>query len=242
MGVAGDRVTVCDTMKWDSARIAEPNDIAGADALAQAMGLDRAKPIIVAGSTAPGEDQLLIDDCPHEAQLVLVPRKPEWFDAAARIAPGIVRRSAHPDGTVRPLDDQRLFLLDTMGELQKAYALADVAIVGRSFLGLYGSDVMEPAALGKPTIIGPFHADFADTVAALQAADGLIVTDQPGRVAGELLADPQRARELADHARQAIRGRQGATARHAAMLQALIAKQVGQSVTCREAGAGRFSR
>jgi 3-deoxy-D-manno-octulosonic-acid transferase len=219
------------------------------------LGLDLRRPIIVAGSTGPGEEQLLIDTCPPEAQLVIAPRKPERFEEVARLAPGMVRRTQRPDqdaGVQRPDSgaprhmpnakcqvpnanregqapaEPQLFLLDTLGELRKAYALADVVIVGRSFLGLYGSDLMEPAALGKPVIIGPHHDDFADTVQAMTQADAVIITGEPGKAAAQLLADRKRAAQLGDNARKCIEARQGSTARHAAMLRKLL-EDAGQS-------------
>ena len=69
-----------------------------------------------------------------------------------------------------------LGLLDTIGELRMAYALADVVIIGRSFGDLHGSDMMEPVALGKPTIVGPATGDFQSTVDALIDGDGLVRT------------------------------------------------------------------
>jgi 3-deoxy-D-manno-octulosonic-acid transferase len=197
--------------------------VPGDQALADAMGIDRRRPLIVAGSTGPGEEKLLIDTCPSHAQLLLVPRKPERFAEVAALDPVMVRRSQHPDGgATRVPAENRLFLLDTMGELRKAYALADVVIVGRSFLGLYGSDMMEPVALGKPTIIGPHHSDFAHIMEALIAAGGILVTDRPGQAAAELLADPERAKAMAAAGREVIRARQGATRRHAHMLLRLL--------------------
>jgi 3-deoxy-D-manno-octulosonic-acid transferase len=227
LGVPAQRVRVLDTMKWDTAQVTpegeNPADaIAGARALAAAMGIDPARPLIVGGSTAPGEDKLLIDTCPPEAQLLLVPRKPEWFEDVAALAPSIIRRTQHPEGTTRAVDGARLFLLDTMGELRKAYALADVCLVGRSFLGLYGSDPIESAALGKPTVIGPFHGDFADTVRALQDGGGILVTDQPGKAAAQLLADKSKASSLAAGGRRVILSRQGATRRHAELLLGML--------------------
>ena len=129
MGVPGDRVYVLDTMKWDTARIADHVD--GADELANEMHIDRNKPLVVAGSTGTDEEKLLIDEVPDDVQFMLVPRKPERFGEVAALSNQFVRRtqpdSAKPGG--------RLFLLDTMGELAKAYSLADVVIVGRSFNG-----------------------------------------------------------------------------------------------------------
>ncbi len=223
VGVPAERITITDTMKWDTAQVADHVD--GAEALAAAMGIDRSRPVITAGSTGPGEEPLLIDRCPAEAQLILVPRKPERFEEVAGLASQrgkLVRRTQCPDGTSRPIDGTRLFLLDTMGELRRAYALADVAIVGRSFLGLYGSDMMEPAALARPTIIGPHHSDFADIMHALIEGEGIIVTDEPGKAAGDLLADRERAALLAKRGREVILSRQGATKRTTDLLMNMM--------------------
>ncbi len=209
-------VRVLGTMKWDTAVIADHVD--GADQLAEEMGIDRARPLVVAGSTAPGEEKLLIDTVPEEAQLMIVPRKPEWFDAVAAYAPGIVRRTAG-----RPGAGSRLFLLDTIGELRKAYALADVAVVGRSFTGkLYGSDMTEPIALGKPTLIGPHTSDFDQQMEAFTAGDGIVVTDRPGDAVRALLNDPARRQQLADNGRRVIAEQQGATTRHRETLLEMI--------------------
>ena len=223
LGTPSERIHVLDTMKWDTARITEPGEVAGVDDLARALGIDRAKPIVVAGSTGPGEERMLIDTCPPEAQLIVVPRKPERFDEVAALEPRkMVRRTACPDGSVRQPDDTRLFLLDTMGELRKAYALADVVLIGRSYLGLYGSDPLEPIALGKPTGIGPYHSDFADMIEALRLGGGIEVTRQPGDFAAELLVNQRKAEVLAERGRKVMRARQGATDRHVDLLLSLL--------------------
>lgn len=220
LGVPRRCVYVLDTMKWDTAQIAD--EVPGAEQLADQMGIDRSRPLVVAGSTAPGEEELLIRTCPADAQLLLAPRKPEWFDNVAAIAPDIVRRTHHPNGSKRAVDGQRLFLLDTIGELRKAYVLADVAIVGRSFLGLFGSDMIEPIALGKPTITGPHHSNFTDTVQALVEGRGLVVTEHPGDAAADLIRDRDRAADLANRGRAVIRAHQGATQRHVELLKSLM--------------------
>ncbi|MEM9346499.1 MAG: glycosyltransferase N-terminal domain-containing protein [Planctomycetota bacterium] len=214
MGV--EDVHVLDTMKWDNAKL--DDSVGGVTELAEALGIDLTRPVVVAGSTGPGEDKLLIEALPEGAQLIIAPRKPEWFDAAADAAPSCVRWTDGKPG------EGPVYLLDTIGELRQAYALADVVVVGRSFLGLYGSDVMEPAALGKPVIIGPHHSDFQDTVDAMLEAGGLIVTDDPGRHICELLEDSDKAKRIADAGQGVIRQRQGSTTRHADMILALLNK------------------
>lgn len=237
MGVPPDRVEIAGTMKWDNAALTD--DVPGNAELAHAMGIDPDRPLIVAGSTGPGEEAMLVDRLadltipdphgqPQTVQLLIAPRKPERFDEAAAAMDHPVRRSNHPDGSAPPPESQRnagRFLLDTLGELAKAYALADLAIVGRSFCPLYGSDMIEPIALGTPTIIGPNTADFADTLAHLREGHGIIQLDGPDQLrhtAEHLLTDRDAAHRLAENGRAVIRRQQGATDRHLHLIQRLL--------------------
>ncbi len=233
MGVPADRVVRAGTMKWDTAEIADV--VEGAEALAQSLGIDRTKPLVVAGSTAPGEESLLLQSLPPGVQLLCAPRRPEWFDAAERALPGCVRRSrvaadgaaggagATAGGSAAP----RTFLLDTIGELRRAYALADLVVVGRTLeIGgrFGGSDMMEPVALGKAVIVGPDVANFRETVEQLAAAGGLVQCTAEA-LAGELrrlLADPAARRALAERGRQVIRSQQGASRRSAELLLRIL--------------------
>lgn len=230
MGVAADRVTVSDTMKWDTASITD--DVPGADDLARAMGIDRSRPLVVAGSTSEGEERMLSDACPPGVQLLCAPRKPERFDAAAADMPGCVRRSGAQAPVGIGTSKQR-FLLDTLGELRKAYALADVVVVGRSF-GLPGaqrggSDPIEPVGLGKATVIGPDFRNFTTVVETLRDAGGLdVATAGELRVVlGGLLSDPAKRSAMARRGRACIREHQGATRRHADLLLSMLAGAKG---------------
>lgn len=286
MGVPGDRLHITGSMKWDSVHIREPHEqIAGAAALAAALGIDLNKPLIVAGSTGPlstlspgdqafftaagspfvgdgrsrpsadlGEEHLLalarpqVEDGGHGGgggvQLLCAPRKPERFDAAftqlgGRAGGGAaqcIRRSqtisspsAATPSPARPVAPQgqspSLFLLDTIGELRAAYSLATVAVIGRSFGALHGSDPIEPVSLGIPTVIGPRYADFHSIVATLKAADAIeiaTIAELPA-VLRRLINDPERRAQLAANGLACIRANQGATQRHADMLLALLA-------------------
>ena len=230
LGVPRDRVRVTDTMKWDtsgrpppgtrptgSAANAPPATApTAAEALATALALDPTRPLIVAGSTGPGEEKELIATRPPAAQLLLVPRKPERFDAVAALHPSIRRRSRVRSA---PTD---LFLLDTMGELELAYALADVAIVGRSFAPMGGSDPIPAVAAGCATIIGPHHENFTDVVSALAAGGGITVTDTPMAAAARLLDDPHARRRMARNGRRVIEEHRGASARTVDLVSGLL--------------------
>ncbi|MCG3123869.1 MAG: 3-deoxy-D-manno-octulosonic acid transferase [Phycisphaerales bacterium] len=221
MGVRPDRCSVTGSMKWDAASIADT--VPGADQLAVELGIDRSRPLIVAGSTGPGEEALLHAACPPGVQLLCAPRKPERFDEAAAAMPGSRRRS-RPAQTPGATDR---FLLDTIGELRMAYALADVVVVGRSFGTQFGSDPIEPIALGKPTVIGPAVSDFQAIVEAFLAARGILQATAAALPAAlaELVASPALGRELAARGRACIAANQGASRRHADLLLSVAGRR-----------------
>ena len=212
LGVSGERIEVTSSLKWDTAVVAD--HIEGEEALAQAAGIDRSRPLWVCGSTGPGEEALileayrrLIDASPSLVRSVLgkpadrevlglptlgiVPRKPERFDEAGRIIERAgfpcVRRSERPDGARGEVIDPPVVVLgDTMGELRKFYSLADVVFVGRSLVPMGGSDPMEVAALGKPIVVGPYTENFQMPVEALRRADAVRIVDAPETLAAEI--------------------------------------------------------
>ena len=239
LGVSDSLLHITGSMKWDAAQIAD--DVVGADRLAAELGIDRSMPLIVAGSTGPleargapighddrsgrppwCEEALMHAACPKGVQLLCAPRKPERFGEAARALPGCVRRSAGPCPPSTRTNDR--FLLDSIGELRAAYSLADIAIVGRSFGALHGSDPIEPVTLGKPTLIGPRFGDFEGTVGPLVAAGGLaiVTADRLHQNLVDLLASPARGTEMARAGRECVRKEMGASARHAALVHGLV--------------------
>jgi len=113
------------------------------------------------------------------------------------------------------LDPQAVILGDTMGDLRKFYSLATVAFVGRSLVPVGGSDMMEVAALGKPTLFGPYTFNFTQTVEALLQGQGAIeVADQAQLLEAvkACLEDPEYAQQIGLRGQAVIRANQGATA------------------------------
>lgn len=230
MGVRSNAVVVSGNMKWDAAPSPGRELSAKAVELAQTLGLDPSKPLIVAGSTGPtgggGEEALLHAACPEGVQLACAPRKPERFDEAAAAMPGCRRRS---DGSGDSGSGR--FLLDTIGELRALYELADVVVIGRSFGSLHGSDPIEPIALGKPCVMGPAGGDFATIVGTFERAGALVRAEpeQLGRTLGELLADEGRRQALSEQGLAVVQQQRGASARHAELLMTLAGCSGGRS-------------
>ncbi|MEL6330146.1 MAG: glycosyltransferase N-terminal domain-containing protein [Planctomycetota bacterium] len=217
MGTPADRVAVTGSMKWDNAKTTP--DAGAADRLAAELGLDRGRPLVVAGSTGPGEEALLHRACEGlDCQLLCAPRRPDRFEDAARDLPGAVRRSA---GIARAGDR---YLLDTLGELAAAYALADVVVVGRTFNDMGGSDPTEPAGLGRPVIMGPDVRNFGSMTETLESAGGVLRCgreDLRERL-GSLLADHAERARVGAAARESVEAQRGASRRNAELLRAHV--------------------
>ena len=225
LGVPADRVEVGGSLKWDAAL--KVPDAAEAAALAEALGIDPGRPLIVAGSTGPGEEEVLLRGLPEGCQLLLAPRRPERWDEVAGLVAGMPRRSRgrgmgedgqsmlvggksmREDGQNMP----EVFLLDTIGELTAAYLLADAVFVGRSLAPLGGSNPLEAVALGKPVVIGPHHENFAGVVAELVAAGGLVVSGDPMGVIAGWLEDPGAAEAVVGGGRGALERNRGSAER-----------------------------
>lgn len=222
-------VTVTGSLKWDAARVVPPSDQPSEQAreIARSLKIDLQKPLVVAGSTAPEEHALLHQAVPEGVQLLCAPRRPEWWDDAARdLGPNTVRRSAPSPGTA----GSDRFLLDTIGELDAAYELATVVVIGRSFNDLHGSDPMQPASLAKPVLIGPAHGDFLDAVTKLDQAGGLDIVTQDTlspRLA-ELLGDADECARMGDAAQQCVIDQRGASIRTAELLHTMLANRAGE--------------
>ncbi len=220
------RVEITGSMKWDAA-VVTAGAVDGARELGDALGIDPSKPLVVAGSTGPGEEALLHQACPAGVQLVCAPRKPDRFDEAAAALPGCVRLSQIRAGQMVPRGNTR-FLLDTIGDLRKAYSLATVVVVGRSFMGdLYGSDPIEPIALGRATVIGPHVDDFARIVGMFADSKGIMQCPREdlGRALATLLAEEPSRKRLIHNGLEVILTNQGASERHATILSKLGAKR-----------------
>ena len=173
LGVPPDRVRVGGNVKYDLEADRRPLEWQE-----EIRRLANNRPIVVAGSTMDGEEAQVLDALAGLAVdgaapfLILAPRHPERFDGAARLVTerGLVlaRRSslqsAPPDADV--------FLIDTIGELARAYQLAKIAFIGGSLVPTGGHTPLEPAVWGVPVLSGPHVHNFREVYDEMTAAGG----------------------------------------------------------------------
>ena len=234
LGADDAKLHVTGMMKFDTMEVA--HRLAGQDALAAAVGLGDDEKLIVAGGTGGGEESILLEIFGElkgrhpAARLAIVPRKPERFDEVARLIVQagcqIVRRTERPDGSPGRPPQHAVILGDTMGELRTFYALAACVFVGRSLVPMGGSDMIEAAALAKPTAFGPHTFNFpqADALArhgCVRVANAKELKEQLDR----WLSDPAAASEAGMAAQQYVRSQQGATRRNVEMICRVLGRR-----------------
>lgn len=226
-GVAN--VQVCGNLKFDL----QPD----ADLLARgrAWRAALARPVLLFAVSREGEEALLLEawralPAPPQALLLVVPRHPQRFDeVAALIAQaglGLARRSrwgeALPDADALRA---QAWLGDSMREMALYYGMADVALLGGSFLNFGGQNLIEAAACGCPVLMGPHTFNFAEAAElAEQAGAALRVADLQAALqqALALLADTARRQAMAARAQAFAARHRGAAARMAALIQAAM--------------------
>jgi len=224
LGVPPDRIEVTGDLKLEPSR--EP---ASLDPALDAM-LGEA-PLLVAGSTHPGEDAAVLAAfeaalaAGHSLALVVAPRHPKRWDEAARVlaASGrrVVRRSRGAD---RPLAAGEILLLDSLGELGGLWPRARVAFVGGSLVPVGGHNVLEPVQAGRHVLFGPH------TSSARDAAERVLSLGVGTRVrdASDLCDAVRAMLERADDARavqrvqHALAAHRGATARSLGLLDRVL--------------------
>jgi len=226
------RVEITGSIKFDV--VVPDAALAIGAALRSAIG---ERPVLLCASTREGEEELILSaftaaraTLPANILLLIVARHPQRFDEVEKLiaAQGLVveRRSKLALDGSKLLAD--VLLGDSMGEMFAYYAACDVAFVGGSLQPLGGQNLIEPAALGKPVLIGQHTFNFElVTEDALAAGGAQRIADAADlmRAAAHLLNDSGARATMGQHALSFASQHRGATRRTLALLPALIGKQ-----------------
>ena len=189
-----------------------------------------ARPAWIAASTHPGEEAAVLSLHRRLRQrwpdllLLWAPRHPERFRPVAYASAQAGFRTATRQMTHQPDAGDDVFVIDTLGELARFYACADVAFVGGSLEDIGGHNLLEPAAAGTAMVTGPHLRNFADIAAQLETAGALrIGADEAavGDALETLLADADARASLANAALSLLEGGRGALQRTLGFVDAM---------------------
>ncbi len=231
MGAPADRVRVTGTMKFDFDAAA---DDGAARRMRESLGLTEGAELFVAGSTHPGEEEVIVS---AYSQLLK-----EFPKLTLLIAPRHVERAQEVGNTVRrfgfmparlsslnhgpwTMDHGPIYILDTIGHLNDAYAIATLVFIGGSLVPHGGQNPIEPASFEKPVIFGPHMSNFRAIAAALLKNGGAVQVKDARELldkARALLKDRQAGLALGRNARKAIIENRGATGRNLRALKEII--------------------
>lgn len=218
IGARSDRIIVTGNLKYD---LALPEGVQE-QGLLWRRGWGEDRPVWMAASTHGPEEadvlaahQAVLEQHP-DALLLWAPRHPERFGPVMALAQeaGLSVRTRR--GQRLPVADTQVFIVDTIGELLWFFAAADLAFVGGSLCPVGGHNVLEPAALGVPSVVGPHTFNFVEVTRRLEQAGGVLQVADAAAMAGAvraLLDDPARCRGMGAKARAEVRALGGAVGR-----------------------------
>ncbi len=221
-----ERVLVTGNMKFDG----NPPQLGPLPTrLKKVLEVAHRSPIMVAASTMPREEPLLLRAWQEirsrhpRALLILAPRHPDRFEQVAELLGdqrrSFVRRTAletDEQELASQLASPEILLLNTIGELAGIFDVADVVFMGGSLVPTGGHNLLEPAYWSKPIVFGPHMENFRDAVELFLGARAAVQVQSPAELVAEalrLFESAARRRELGERAKQVLQEESGATQR-----------------------------
>ncbi len=232
LGAPSERLAVVGNLKFDMN--VPPEIVECGREFRFAAGADR--PVWIAASTHEGEELVVLKAHAEvlrrfpDALLLVAPRHPERFKALSTACKAFGFRTATRSEERNADRSKQCFVIDSMGELLRFYAAADVAFVGGSLVAVGGHNLLEPAALARPVIVGPHTFNFAEVTedlikagAALRIPDG----DALGPAVVRLLSRDIERRTMGEAARRVMERERGAVARTMAIVERVLLEEQG---------------
>jgi 3-deoxy-D-manno-octulosonic-acid transferase len=218
LGISEERVQVTGSVKFDITL--DSKKVAEGQQLRHLIGSDR--PVWIAASTHDGESEQIIEvhqlikKTLPEALLILVPRHPETFDKCYKYTQKLnldtIKRTDLP--TFIP-DNVSIILGDTVGDMFTYLAASDVCFMGGSLLGskVGGHNLIEPAAIGLPILVGPSYFNFNEITEKLSHAGACQIVQDTSSLLDALiplLNSPEESRKHGNIGRSFVEINRGA--------------------------------
>jgi len=218
LGTLPERMEVVGNLKFD---IRLPPELP-AEAAAWRERWGALRPVWIAASTHEGEELAVIEAHSKllrffpDALLLVAPRHPERFRPMAQLCRSYGFATACRSEDLLPRPDTQCFVIDTLGELVPFLAAADIAFVAGSLAPIGGHNVLEPAALGIPVLVGPHTFNFSEVTDLLLergAAVRIGDSDSLAAVLTRLLGAPEQRKSMGDVGRRTVIAARGAVQR-----------------------------
>lgn len=237
LGISEAQVSVTGNMKFDNLVTDIPEDMKRR--LMCLFEIDKENKVVVCGSTHEGEELVILKTFRHmrakikHLRLVLVPRHIERANDVIKIIesagfPCVRKTFLDKGGKIGKDKNETVILVDTVGELLTTYSIADCVFVGKSLVPQGGQNIMEPAGLAKPILVGPHTFNFHEEVQLLREANALeIVQDESSLLSKMtyLLEHQDEALEMGKRAQSVVMEQRGATGRNVKILRNLLLKE-----------------
>ena len=177
------------------------------------------RPVWIAASTHPEEEAMVVsahkkirEQYPN-ALLLWAPRHPERFESVMELVTEAQWRVGNRVIDKQPDANSDVFIINTLGELLAFYACADVAFVGGSFQAIGGHNLLEPASLAVPSVVGPHTFNFVDITQLLLEVGAVEQLENPEELSTAILRcleDKKLARQCGEAGRKRIERERGA--------------------------------
>ena len=224
LGVDRRHIRCTGSIKFDSARVGlNPT---GPEQILRERNIDKERPILLAGSTHPGEEEVLarifVDLHKKFPNLFLIVA-PRHAERAREVRCVLEQVGLRPSFRSQLIVDQPsdCLILDSTGELPDWYAVATVVFVGKSLSGRGGQNPVEAIVAGRPVIFGDHMENFAVLARSLVAQGGAIEVhsaDELENAVADLLRDSDLRESLVKNARGVVGKHRGATAATAKLI------------------------
>ncbi|KAA8671144.1 lipid IV(A) 3-deoxy-D-manno-octulosonic acid transferase [Vibrio gigantis] len=220
LGVAKSKLAITGSIKFDI-QIA---DTVKEKAKALRSELGEHRPIWIAASTHKGEDEQILNahknvlEIYPDALLIIVPRHPERFDSVVQLCQSSgFTTTRRTNADMQSCAKSQVYVGDTMGEMLILIGAADICFMGGSLIGdkVGGHNVLEPAALGIPTISGPSYFNFKEITERLLSTDGIMICEGHSLDSKviQLLEDKHSATNMANQAHSVFKRNKGSLER-----------------------------
>lgn len=179
LGIPKEKIKITGSLKFDID--IKPPIIESGKTLRGGIGKNR--PVWIVASTHQGEDEIILDAHKKlltekkDLLLIIVPRHPERFDSVSNLSieKSFITQRRTEQESIKATT--QVYIADTMGEMLLLISASDICFMGGSLIGdkVGGHNLLEPAALGKPCLIGESYYNFKEITEQLMSVNACII-------------------------------------------------------------------